>query len=194
MTLEHDAAQTRIPIELIGKFRQALPGVRQWVDDMLRTYRQQASRVSRSDSPRLAKIFPRDLLNRVRCIVVAGNPPFPPLSRMGLPELAAFEAMPISGITYRDTFFVRDGRQGESLYFHEIVHVVQWDRLGVDRFLLAYGVGLLQAGYRSSPLEDMAYRLQADFDRGRLPGDIMGLVQGGTDRIWQDVVDLMGTP
>ena len=34
----------------------------------------------------------------------------------------------------------------ESLCCHELVHVVQWDRLGVDRFLLAYGIGLVQSG------------------------------------------------
>ncbi len=67
--------------------------------------------MSRRDTPGLRKHSRTTLLNRVRCIVVAGNPPFPPLSRMGLPEFAAFETMPISGITYRDTFFVREGRQ-----------------------------------------------------------------------------------
>jgi hypothetical protein len=110
---------------------------------------------------------------------------------MGLPELAVFEAMPISGITYQDTFFVKKGHQSESLYFHEMVHVVQWDRLGSDGFLLAYGVGLMQAGYRNSPLEAMAYRLQADFDRGRLPANIMALIRKEADRIGEDAAALM---
>lgn len=111
---------------------------------------------------------------------------------MGLPELAPSEAMPIAGITYRDTFFVKEGRQDESLYFHEIVHVVQWDRLGVDGFLLTYGMGLMQWGYRDSPLEKMAYRLQADFDMGRLPAEIMKSIRKETDRIRRDAEALMG--
>jgi hypothetical protein len=194
MTLEQHSAHTRIPLELIGKFQQALPGVRQWVDDTLYAHREQTSPANPRDYLRLLQVFPHELLSRSRCVVVAGNPPFPPLSRMGLPELGAFEAMPISGVTYRDTFFVREGQQSESLYFHEIVHVIQWDRLGVDRFLMAYGVGLMQSGYRNSPLEEMAYRLQADFDRSRIPGDLVGLIQEGTDRIWEDVATLIGNP
>jgi hypothetical protein len=189
--MEHDATQSKIPPEHIGQFRKALPAVRQWVDDTLRTYHERAAPVDSGEYPGLAQAFPHELLNRVRCVVVADNPPFPPLSRLGLPELAAFESFPISGITYRDTFFVRDGRQSASLCFHEIVHVVQWDRLGVDRFLMAYGTGLMQAGYRNSPLEEMAYRLQADFDGGHLPRDLVGMIQQATDRIWEDLEALM---
>lgn len=192
--MEQPSAETGILLELIGKFQRILPVVRRWVDDTLHAYREQAFPANSRDYLRLLQVFPHELLSRSRCVVVAGNPPFPPLSRMGLPELGAFEAMPISGITYRDTFFVRDGQQSESLYFHEIVHVIQWDRLGVDRFLMAYGVGLMQSGYRNSPLEEMAYHLQADFDRDRIPGELVGLIQKGTDRIWEDVAALIGTP
>jgi len=191
MTLERDPAQDRNFTALLGKFQAALPVVRQWVEDTLGATGEQAVTVDRSTYPRLAQAFPPTLLNRARCIVVAGNPPFPPLSRMGLPEFAAFEAMPISGVTYRNHFFVRDGRQSESLYFHEMVHVVQWDRLGVERFLMAYGVGLMQGGYRDSPLEAMAYRLQADFDRGGVPGNLVRLIQRETDRIWENAAPLM---
>ena len=101
MTLEHDIAQTRAPLALMGKFQQVLPVVRQWVEETLLCYREQASPLNGREYPRLAQAFPYELLNRVRCVVVADNPPFPPLSRMGLPELAAFEAMPISGIVMR---------------------------------------------------------------------------------------------
>jgi len=35
------------------------------------------------------------------------------------------------GITYLDTFFSREeGRGNESLHFHELVHVLQWQLLG----------------------------------------------------------------
>ena len=143
--------------------------------------------MNRMDYPRLGKVFPPELLNRAKVRVVRGTVPFPPLSHMGLPEFARFEAMPISGITYKDTFFVNHRRQTESLYFHEIVHVVQWDRLGVDHFLLAYGVGLMQFGYKNSPLEAMAYALQDGFDQGALPDDLMGQIQRETDAVWNEI-------
>ncbi len=179
------------PNDLIQKFHLALPHLRQWVEDTLAAHRKQSVPVNRMGYARLGQVFPEELLQRVRSVVVEGNPPFPALSRMGLPELARFEALPITGVTYRDTFFVRRAHQTESLYFHETVHVVQWDRLGVDRFLLAYGVGLMQFGYRDSPLEEMAYTLQDDFDQGRLAGDLVGRIHRETDAVWEGVKALL---
>ncbi|MCB2166580.1 MAG: hypothetical protein KQI78_02890 [Deltaproteobacteria bacterium] len=121
-----------IPPDLLGQFQKTLPLAREWVAATLKAHRDQVVPVDPMDYRRLRQVFPGALLKRARAVVVTDNPPFPPLSRMGLPEFAAFEAMPISGVTYQDTFFVRDGYQTESLYFHEMVHVVQWDRLGVD--------------------------------------------------------------
>ncbi len=53
----------------------------------------------------------------------------------------------MAGITYKDTYFINHLHQTESLHFHELVHVVQWDWLWVDDFLLAYGAGLMQFSY-----------------------------------------------
>jgi len=177
--------------DLIRKFQRALPMVREWVESTLAANQNRAVPVSRMDYPRLGKVFPPELLNRAKVRVVSGTLPFPPLSRMGLPEFASFEAMPISGVTYNDTFFVNHRRQTESLCFHEIVHVAQWDRLGVDNFLLAYGIGLMQFGYRDSPLEAMAYALQADFDQGALPDDLVKWIQRKTDAVWNDVSSIL---
>lgn len=178
-------------LDLIRKFQRFLPAVREWVESTLEANQDRTVPVKQMDYPRLEKVFPPELLNRAKVRVVKGPPPFPPLSQMGLPEFAPFEAMPITGITYKDTFFVSHRRQTESLYFHEIVHVVQWGRLGVDRFLLAYAMGLMQFGYQNSPLEAMAYALQDGFDRGELPDNIMRSIQQGTDAIWKGVASLL---
>ena len=79
--------------------------------------------------------------------------------------------MRFDGITFKDTFLLRQGRTSEELYFHELVHVVQWAQLGVNDFLLAYGLGLLRFGYHRNPLEQMAYTLQRDFELSTLPPD-----------------------
>jgi len=91
------------------------------------------------------------------------------------------------GITFKDTFFIQQGQASESLYFHEMVHIVQWARLGVDNFLLAYRIGLLQFGYEQSPLERMAYELQSKFDNGNLPQDLVDVIEVRTDDIWVTV-------
>lgn len=71
----------------------------------------------------------------------------------------------IAGITYNDTYFIReDLLSGESLHFHELVHVVQWKFFGPEKMLMHYAAGLLQSGYRDSFLEVMAYKQQYRFE------------------------------
>ena len=187
-------------LELIRKFRSALPEVREWIEDVLEERKEQAIPVINLGFPKLQKVFPLDLLKKAKVVVVTGKVPFPPLSRMGLPELEQMENMSMDGITYVDTFFINHLRQTESLHFHELVHVVQWERLGVDNFLLAYGVGLMQSGdlyqtfedvYLNSPLEQMAYSLQEGFYRGTLPAGVIELIRERTDAIWSGVASLI---
>jgi hypothetical protein len=69
-----------------------------------------------------------------------------------------------------DTYFVLwHEAERESLHFHELVHVVQWQVLGPERFLALYADGLEKQGYRSSPLEAMAYDHEARFNSGTTP-------------------------
>jgi hypothetical protein len=83
---------------------------------------------------------------------------------MGLSQFAAFEHGDFDGITYLDTFFVKRGSAStERLYFHELIHVVQWRLLGPERFLAVYANGLETLGYRESPLEAMAYNAENSF-------------------------------
>ena len=100
-------------------------------------HKDQATPIVDLGFPRLEQVFPSELLEKAKVVVASGKVPFPPLSRMGLAELSQMEKMPMAGITYKDTFFVNHVDQSESLHFHELVHVVQWERLGVDNFLLA---------------------------------------------------------
>ncbi len=174
----------------MGKFRSVLPAVLEWIELTLEKNRSNAVSVAGLGFPRLPGIFPLDLLVRAKVVVMKGEVPFPPLGRMGLPEFKYLEDMELAGITYRDTFFLCQPCQSEGLYFHELVHVVQWENLGVD-FLLAYGAGLMQCGYLDSPLEKMAYSLQADFDRGILPADVMQFISRGTESIWNGLAPLI---
>lgn len=174
-------------LDLIRKFHSTLPMVRTWIENTLEEHSANATPVTNLSFPSLSVVLPSELLALAKVVVVDGAVPFPPLSRMGLPEFYQMENMQMAGITYKDTFFIRHLYQTESLHFHELVHVVQWERLGVDNFLLAYGVGLIQFGYRDSPLEQMAYSLQAKFDNGALSSDTVEIIQQQTDAIWNTV-------
>ncbi|MBW1682176.1 MAG: hypothetical protein JRF59_07060 [Deltaproteobacteria bacterium] len=177
-------------LKIAERLRDSLPLMREWVEATLGAYADRAVPVLDEGFERLASVFPRALLRRAKAVVLEGKVPFPPLGSMGLPELAPMERMPIAGITYDNTFFVSRFHRTESLYFHEMVHVVQWQTLGVDRFLLAYGVGIFRFGYMDCPLEKTAYELQGDFDRGLCPGNIMERITAEADAVWKDVSTL----
>jgi hypothetical protein len=181
-----------IPSNFISKVQSTLPFVQKWIDDTLDDYKSQATSIIDLKFPRLSQIYPSALLAKAKVVVVAGKVPLPPLSSIGFSELAEFEAMSTAGVTYKDTFFLIEAAQSESAHFHELVHVVQWERLGADNFWMAYGAGLMQSGYLNSPLEQMAYSLQNDFDRGMLTAHITELISQKTDAIWKGVAPLFG--
>lgn len=180
-------------LDLMRKLHSALPLVREWIDKTLEEHSPNATSVINLSFPRLSTVLPLDLLTRARVVVVTEKVPFPPLSHMGLPEFTEMENMMMAGITFKDTFFVSHLHQTESLHFHELVHVVQWERLGIDNFLLAYGAGLMQFGYQDSPLEKMAYSLQAGFDSGSLSMNTVEIIQQQTDDIWNMVSTWIST-
>lgn len=180
-------------LDLIHKFHSILPMVRKWIENTLEEYNANATPVISLSFSRLKTVLPVDLLERAKVVVVNGAVPFPPIGRMGLPEFSQIKNMPMVGITYKDTFFVSHLHLTESLHFHELVHVVQWERLGVDNFLLTYGAGLMQFGYQDCPLEKMAYSLQSRFDNGTLSGNIIEFIQHETDAVWNSVSNSIST-
>jgi hypothetical protein len=172
--------------DIFRRFYAALPRISGWIDEFLNYHAAQSQAVCTLGFTRLSASFSQEFLERAKVVTVA-SVPFPPVAQFDLPELAPIQQMSFAGITYKDTFFLQQGQNSESLHFHELVHVVQWERLGVDNFLLAYGVGLVQFGYKNSPLEQMAYSLQQAFDNDSLPGDLISFIEKSTDAIWADV-------
>jgi hypothetical protein len=170
--------------EIAQKFQSKLPLIKNWIDELLESNKKKATCLFDLEFAGINQTFPKNLLKRVNVVTVENNVPFPPLSKFGLNELSDFENMQFSAIAYKDTFFINKNNLTESLYFHEIVHVVQWHRLGVDDFLMAYAICLMIYGYESSPLERMAYSLQRNFEMGTVQHEIVNLIESKTDEIW----------
>ena len=105
-------------------------------------------------------------MSNTRPSVSVERVPYPPVSALGLPELEPIAQGLWSGITFGHMYFVDENDTSEATHFHELCHVVQWKVLGVRDFLLTYALGLLSQGYRQSPLEAIAYDLQAEFEAG----------------------------
>jgi hypothetical protein len=151
--------------ELLQRLKLALPRVEAWIDDLHADHRAESVLASELQFPRLADVFAPDLLNATRVAFVS-DVPFPPVSTYGVPEFDAIAKMPMAAITFRDMYFVHQAHSSEGTHFHELVHVLQWRTLGVRPFLLTYALGILQCGYERSPLEAMAFELQAQFELG----------------------------
>jgi len=169
---------------LIQKFLSKLPEINGWIDATLAAHADQSRPVTSFGFKRLPEYYSPQFLAQAQVIVVE-NLPIPPLVALGLPELAAFEQGDYAGVTFKNTYFVKAAEADrESLHFHELVHVVQWAHLGVEQFLATYAAGLAMQGYRDSPLEVMAYDLQADFERKGQPHDVVAAVRNKLDELY----------
>ncbi len=163
---------------------QKLPEINRWIQDTVAAHANQAKPLREYPFGRLARFYSAETLDSAR-VVTAPRVPVPPLSAMGLIQFREFENGDFQGITYLSTYFVRKGAAlDESLHFHELVHVVQWQHLGAERFLLGYALGyLLGGGYRANPFEEMAFALQARFDEDSAPFRVEGIVRKELDEI-----------
>lgn len=158
------------------EFKTLYPHVIDWILRTLAAHEKNAKSVASAGFVRLPLYFSEELLASSKYVAV-NRTPTPPLSALGLKRFAAFERGDYDGITYLDTFFVKKSHVlDEGLYFHELIHVVQWRVLGAERFVAAYADGLEKFGYRNSPLEAMAYDAQAAFARSTQTFDAEKLV------------------
>jgi hypothetical protein len=145
------------------EFQKFYPVLLGWIDITLRAHAGNTQTVISRGFPRLPLYFSADTLASAK-VVLVDKLPIPPLSSWGLTRFADFERGNFDGITYLNTFFIkRDELRNEAIYFHELIHIVQWRILGPEQFLRSYADGLERLGYRDSPLEVMAYDAEAAF-------------------------------
>ena len=143
-----------------------------WVKSQRDTHRPDAKPLSEEERSELSRFFGLETLNRTRIkiVKVIENPEFfTEFPKMGLPDPMDFRSM--SGITYVDTILISKllmptKSHWMSLLFHEMVHVVQYEVLGLEGFMDHYVRGWTQNGfdYFSIPLERDAYELQRRYD------------------------------
>ncbi len=169
------------------QFEEKLPLIMAWIDQTIASHSSDATRVAARGFSRLPQYFSAELLASTKVIYV-DVVPTPPLSAFGLTQFPEFENMVSNGITFLDTFFVQeDLLDDERLHFHELVHVLQWRIMGPKSFVAAYAEGLERFGYRDSPLEEMAYDLDARFQRESLSFNVEQIVrQRLTERYAQE--------
>lgn len=169
----------------LQQLQQLIPPLVDWIETTLAAHALEARPVSSYSFRRLPSFYATQLLSQTK-VVEVDRIPMPPLNRMGLSEFASFQQGDYAGITYFDTYFVKRGHAHfEALHFHELVHVLQWQQMGPEQFLMTYASGLLEHGYRDSPLEVMAYELQQAFESSAAPFDVQPLVEQQLFRLLQ---------
>jgi hypothetical protein len=156
--------------QLIGQLVQR---GRQWVAQQRMAYRDRGQELSREAAAEFSRYFAPDLLKQVRIALVPAvdNPAFleeyRSLFTIFRVPLLDFSSM--AGITFVDTILLTTGAVGRDLHplvFHELVHAVQYDILGLDKFVEHFINGWVNQGfnYAAIPLEMDAYELQNRYE------------------------------
>jgi hypothetical protein len=116
----------------------------------------------------LQPFLPAYALDSTRVVVLpierVPNPYFyPQLLAIGFTPGSLPDFSQMAAITFVDTI-ASHGPLTERTLFHELVHVVQYAKLGLDAFAAKYVMGFLKGGsYEAIPLEMNAYRLDERF-------------------------------
>jgi hypothetical protein len=147
---------------------QIVEQVASYIEHQRWLFRQTAARLNENEMAATRPFFSPSVLASVRLAVLTdrhvANPPFyGQLVQMGFdPEgLPNFSRM--AAITFMDTVVSHEPFTAR-LLFHELVHVVQYEKLGLREFANKYVRGFLAGGsYEAIPLEMNAYGLDSRF-------------------------------
>jgi hypothetical protein len=139
-----------------------------YIDQQRRTYRPRAVPLDPNQTKAMLTFFPEATLQAARLVVLAGervgNPPFyGALKKIGFEAGSLPDFADMTAITFVDTV-VSHGPLTNGVLFHELVHVVQYEKLGLMDFAVKYVRGFLGGGcYDAIPLERNAYELDGRF-------------------------------
>ena len=149
--------------------------IEQWIDQINIDHERQRVSCSRF-ADTFSGFYPLWFLEQAYFVVVnkIPKPDFTGLNEIGL---KGFIDMDVDGITYKNTYYILCHKESElRLHFHELVHVAQWARLGSANFIKRYVEEIQTYSYKKAPLEEMAYRLEADFTNSASKIDVPSYV------------------
>lgn len=157
-----------LPILSDEQIRWVTGEVALYIDRQRATYIGRAVHLNATQRTATQPFFSTSALDSARVLVLTGervgNPPFyPQLIQMGFQPAGLPNFTLMTAITFVDTV-VSHEPFNDRLLFHELVHVVQYEKLGLEGFAAKYVRGFLSGGsYEAIPLERNAYELDARF-------------------------------
>lgn len=146
----------------------AIQQVAAYIKQQRQTYRPRALPLDHYQRSAMQPFFPISVISSTRHVVLAAervsNPAFyGELIRIGFEPAALPDFAFMAAITFVDTLVIH-GPLSERLLFHELVHVVQYEKLGLAEFAAKYFKGFLSGGsYEAIPLERNAHELDGRF-------------------------------
>ena len=173
--------------EIFNKIFSRLPTLVEWMDHLLEANRGNAIPVIEFGFKKIDVVYPENLRKFAKVVSIKDRVPLPPFKRMGLPEFTELENINAVGITYKEIIFIKGEHLTEINCFHEMLHVVQWRHVGVEKFLLAYGIGLALHGYANNPLEQIAYDYQKKLESNALPMNFLEKTRQQTENVWNSI-------
>jgi hypothetical protein len=139
-----------------------------YIQKQRRLFIARAVRLNPNQKAALQSFFPASALDSARVLVLTRervpNPCFyAQLLAMGFTSESLPDFSQMVAVTFVDTI-VSHGLVTDRTLFHELVHGVQYAKLGLDTFAAKYVTGFLNGGsYEAIPLEMNAYELDARF-------------------------------
>ncbi len=146
---------------------------RKWIWQQRMAYREAGHPLPDEAVQKFSHYFDAELLDRVRIVRVPAieNPPFLGQFRavMSLARVPVLDFSSMAALTLVDTILLAESaarNDSDALLFHELVHVVQYDILGLDSFVELFLTGWVNQGfnYAAIPLEMDAYELQNQYE------------------------------
>jgi len=149
-----------------AKLEEAIARVADFLRAQRELFRPSSIPLERSQRQTMQPFFSASLLEQVRTVTVEGqpipNPPFYAEARaMGIQDLPDMTHM--ASVTFEDVLVFHGAIPNRRL-FHALVHVVQFDVLGLERYTELFVRGFLRTrAHVSVPLEAHAFLLESEF-------------------------------
>lgn len=139
-----------------------------YIAEQQQIYRPQAVPLNANQMATMRPFFSASALESARIVVLAEerihNPTFyGELVRMGFSAGSLPDFAHMGAITFLDTV-ASHGSYSSRTLFHELVHIVQYEKLGLAEFAARYVRGFLSGGsYEANPMEINANQLEERF-------------------------------
>ena len=156
-----------------------------YIQEQWEKYHVKAKSLPYIEMNNFSKFFPQSILRMTRFLNVTNkkseNPPF--LSQLNEIGFKYGDINSFAATTFKDVVVLRK-KPTTRLLFHELVHVMQYQELGLMGFADKYVRGLIRTGsYEKIPLEVQAYELDQKYSADpnvsfSVRGEVMSSITG----------------